>query len=605
VKKNYIKNMFGMISYNFKTLIKFEIIFKLLLTLVFMPLAIFAFHFSMKITGYSYLTLENILDFLANPLTLLFLFIDAIFLTMVTLFDISTLIIIFDEGYHQHKIDTTTAMKLSLKKCRKTLKPRNVSMVFFLMFLIPFLNIGLSSNVISSIKIPEFILDYISANGVLSIIFLIVYLFLAFTLMKWLYSFHYMILENDDFKKARKKSRNLMKGNIFKSQLKMFAIQLIIVIGYIIFLLLGIIIIALLYELSAKEMLKSVFITVVWLFIFMTIILFMVISTSISYAMVSALFYQSKIKKKEKICSIDEFPKKVDKKSHKWLKVVGVGMMILSLILGSIFTNQLITGKVNLNIEFVRKMEITAHRGASTLYPENTMLAFKKAKELLADWIELDVQQTKDGQIVVSHDANLSRVTGVNKNIIDLKYEEIEKLDAGSFFKEEFKGEKIPLLREVLEFAKENQIKLNIELKPTGKEDNFEQGVLDIINEYDYKNNCVITSQVYQVLENVKRIDDSFKTMYVMSIAIGNITELKYADAFSVEASNVNRTLVSMVHNDGKEILAWTVNTEESINKMIDMGVDNIVTDNISLGKELVAKSRHSNLIKEILKVLQ
>ena len=86
-----------------------------------------------------------------------------------------------------------------------------------------------------------------------------------------------------------------------------------------------------------------------------------------------------------------------------------------------LFAYQVITGNANFNIEYVRKMDITAHRGASVKYPENTMAAFVGAKNLGADWIELDVQQTKDKKIVVSHDTNLKRVTGVDKEINDMK----------------------------------------------------------------------------------------------------------------------------------------------------------------------------------------
>ena len=270
----------------------------------------------------------------------------------------------------------------------------------------------------------------------------------------------------------------------------------------------------------------------------------------------------------------------------------------------SIFTYQLVTGKINPKIEYIRKMDITAHRGASVKYPENTLSAFVGAKKLGADWIELDVQQTKDKQIVVSHDTNLKRVTGVNKDIIDMDYSEIKKLDAGSFFDKKFKNEKIPLLSEVLEFAKKNNIRLNIELKPTGKETDFEKQVVDLIKEYQFENRCIVTSQMYNVLKNTKNVDKNIKTVYVMSIAIGNITDAKYADAFSVEASNVNPDLVNKVHNEGKELLAWTVNTEESINKMIDMNVDNIITDNIELGKELVEKSKCSDFVNEFVKII-
>ena len=113
-----------------------------------------------------------------------------------------------------------------------------------------------------------------------------------------------------------------------------------------------------------------------------------------------------------------------------------------------------------------------------------------------------------------------------------------------------------------------------------------------------------MTSQVYDVLENTKKYDKNIKTVYVMSIAIGNITDLEYADVFSIEATNVTESQVNRVHNAGKELYAWTINTEESINHMIDMNVDNIITDNIELGKELVEKSKSGNVIVLIFKML-
>lgn len=154
-------------------------------------------------------------------------------------------------------------------------------------------------------------------------------------------------------------------------------------------------------------------------------------------------------------------------------------------------------------------------------------------------------------------------------------------------------------------FAKENGIKLNIELKPTGHETDFEKSVIDVIRQADLEDACVITSQVYEVLENVKAYDDSITTVYVMSLAYGDINQLDAADHFSVEATSATKTLISRVHNEGKEIYAWTVNTEESIDKMIELNVDNIITDDIELARQCVDESRYSNLLTEYLKLFQ
>lgn len=259
------------------------------------------------------------------------------------------------------------------------------------------------------------------------------------------------------------------------------------------------------------------------------------------------------------------------------------GMLLLAAVVScSFYLYGIYHHKVSVQIAYVRTMEVTAHRGASLNYPENTMAAFEGAKKLGADWIELDVQQSRDGQIFVMHDTNFMRTAGLAKNTWETDYEEIKQVDVGSFFSSSFEGERVPLLSEVIAFAKKNGIKLNIEMKPTGYEHAFEQKVASMIAEEQFWDQCVITSQVYDVLENIKLCDSRIQTVYVMSFAYGDIQKLSAADHFSVEASSITEKIVSDVHNAGKEIYAWTVNTEQSIQRMIDLSVDNIITDYVT-----------------------
>ena len=106
-------------------------------------------------------------------------------------------------------------------------------------------------------------------------------------------------------------------------------------------------------------------------------------------------------------------------------------------------------------------------------------------------------------------------------------------------------------------------------------------------------------------VERVKEYDPEIVTVYVMSLAYGNITKLTAADHFSVEASSATGRLVSRVHNAGKQIYAWTVNSENSINSMIERNVDNIITDNIPLARRCVEESRYSDLLTEFIKRLK
>ena len=607
-KKNtsYIKTLFQITTYNFKTILYFEIIFKILTLFIFIPLATGGFNLIMKVTGYSYLTIENILSFFKTPLAIILLLIIILYLTLVTMFDITTLIVIFDQSYKKIKIPLKDAVRISIKKSLTIFNPKNILLPVFLLFIIPFLNISLGTSVISSIKIPEFILDYITSNFLLISLLIILYAILIILLINWIYSIHYIVLEKNSFRKARKSSLELIKNKRIKDALTILVTEGIEIIIYLITIGIGIMLIYLInYYLSKIIVLESTLITIIWLFIAVSIIFFIAIFNSLNIAIISSLYYKHRQDNEEEIRHIEYIPNYNNKKNNKIFKIVNIVIMIACIISGSVLTYQVLTGKNDLKIEHVRHIEVTAHRGASVKYPENTMAAFKGAKELDADWIELDVEQTKDRKIVVIHDSNLKRITGLNKDVIDLTYDEIKTLDAGSHFSKEYKGEKIPLLEEVIKYANTNNIKLNIELKPTGKEIDFEKDVLKIIKDNHFEKECIITSGTYEVLKNVKDIDPDIKTFYVMSIAIGDITKLEYADGFSIEASNINKKLVNKIHNEGKEILAWTVNTEESINKMIDLSVDNIITDNISLAKDLIIQSKSSNLIIDYINMVR
>lgn len=599
-----VKDVINMIHYNIWTLVGFESIFKIISFFIFTPLFLHIFDFIMRFTGYRYLTFENVFSFLLNPITFCLLLVLFFLMTIYTMFDITTIIVILDGSYQKKKVKMIDAVRISLNKCKNYFRYRNIPLAFFVLFLIPFLKMGLAPNFITSIKIPEFIAEFIVADKILLSILIIVLFLLVLLLLRWIYSLHYFVLEDLSFKEARKKSILLGYKKHIRDLITIFLVHLSLSFFYLFFVIIGIFIIAILNSLFGNLILRSITTTVIWYFVGIVCTIATVVSIPMSYATISVLYYVHKNQKEEDIKHISFRVNNSNKLKNLKLKKLVYLFSIIAFIFGTIFTYGVYKGSYNLNIEHVRTQEVTAHRGASREYPENTMIAFKKAKELGADWIELDVQQTKDGKIIVIHDTNFKRTTGVNKNTWELTYEEVEALDAGSFKSEKFKGEKIPSLESVIEFAKDNNIKLNIELKPTGHEVDFEKSVIDIINEYSFKNDCVITSQVYEVLENVKKYDDSIETVYVMSFAYGEITSLKFADHFSVEASSVTKTLVDRVHKEGKELYVWTVNMEENILKMIELKVDNIITDDIVLTKETIYASKTSNLINEYVNLI-
>ncbi|NFT93482.1 glycerophosphodiester phosphodiesterase [Clostridium botulinum] len=595
--KNGFRQVLNLLKFNITTMVKFELIYKMLSTLVFIPLAVLLLDFSMSITGYSYLTIENIGSYISNPKSLLIFIILILLLTFFSMIDISAVIYIIDSSKQGKHITLKQVINFAYQNSRRVFRRKNFFIALFVLLILPVVNIGMASGLITYIAIPEFIMDFITANRFLSITWVLLMSGIVVFTVRRLYCFHYFTLEGCQFDEAKKRSCQLQKGHWLSDFFTLLILQVMCFILF--FVVIGIFIALIIFFATifdVQSVFYSIILGIIAFISIVTLIIYLCLTVPISFSCISILYYNHKNRIGEKISTIDD--SEVLKEHSLKFKLITSLLVISCVGIISTFSYLVFNNQLDLNIEYITLTEVSAHRGASINYPENTMKAFEMAVEQNADWIELDVQLTSDGVPVVMHDSNLYRISGVNKNIWEVTYNDIKDLDCSSWFSSEFAGERISTLGEVLDFAKKEHIKLNIELKPTGHENSFEKIVIDTINQKNFKNICVVTSQEYGTLQRIKEYDQEIKTIYVMSIALGDITELTEADGFSVEASFITPRLVSMVHNSGKKIFAWTVNTRENMDKMIEMNVDNIVTDNITLAKAAVYESRSGNLVR-------
>lgn len=229
---------------------------------------------------------------------------------------------------------------------------------------------------------------------------------------------------------------------------------------------------------------------------------------------------------------------------------------------------------------------ITAHRGASHGAPENTKASVELAIAEQADYAEIDVRLTKDGIPVLMHDRALFRTTGIANEIDRLTYEELLPFDAGRKYAEEFVGETIPCLQEILEVYG-GKIKFNIELKG-GENRRLAEAVVELIEKNGLEEQCVITSAFYEQLELIKKENKNIKTGYILSLVYGEVFGYEAADFFSIKADSVTEQMVKGAHAKGKEIHAWTVNKAYEVKRMQEIGVDNIITDKPAYVRELL-----------------
>ena len=222
------------------------------------------------------------------------------------------------------------------------------------------------------------------------------------------------------------------------------------------------------------------------------------------------------------------------------------------------------------------RVRITAHRGHARAAPENTLSAVRKAIASGADYVEIDVQRTADGVLVLLHDRDLLRVAGDPRRLSDVTYEEARRLDVGSWFSPAFAGERIPTLAEVIQLCR-GKIKINIELKVFGSDPWLARDVARLVREQVFEAECIVTSLQQDAVEQVRRTNPRLRTGLIVAHALGDISQLD-GEVLSVRADALTRTLVRAARRRGIEVHAWTVNDDRQVGQMIKLGVDNVLT---------------------------
>ena len=599
-----LRRTIRLIRVNWRTLIYFELFYKAMVATGFTLLVSLGFRLVMGVMGLSYLTRESVGAFLLHPATLILLLLLALLAISSVMIDICAVAYILDCSAHGFRCRMRQVLRFTVYNASRIWRPENIPLAGVLLLLTPFLCLSMLCGLLATLSLPEIVQEVIRLNPLPFALAPLLVLLIPLLLARWLFVFHYFALEGCAFREAWRRSANLGRhirnyGALLLTQMAFTALMVLVLLALA---LLASLLGRGLHLIFHRQWLVG---TIIWYSVALSLCIVFAFSMPISYGCVSYLFYQRKREVGEAIVPAYSPAHRLDRVREKMLRTLRLAVTALTisslLALGWLVN----TGALNPPIEDLHTLEITAHRGASAFYPENTMAAFRGALELGADWVELDVQQTSDGQIVVLHDPNTKRTTGVFGNVWNMTYEQVAQLDAGRLFSREFAGEPIPLLSEVAAFARDTGMRLNIELKPTGHETDFEQGVIDIVHEYGLADHCVITSQVYGVLERVKACDESITTVYVTSLAYGKINRLSCADHFSIQSTSITPRLVSHVHNNGHQIYAWTVNTEAGIKRMIDRNVDNIITDDISLARQCVMERLYSPLVSELVQALE
>lgn len=240
--------------------------------------------------------------------------------------------------------------------------------------------------------------------------------------------------------------------------------------------------------------------------------------------------------------------------------------------------------------------QIFAHRGFSGYYPENTMLAFQKvAEETVADGIELDIQLTKDGEIVIMHDEKLDRTTNGSGWLKDYTLAELKTLSVGVNVKGFFPRQTIPTLREYFDWLRTTKLITNIELK-TGvfEYEGIEEKLIAMVKEYGLEKQIWYSSFNHYTIAKIKELMPEAKCGLLMDTWLMNVG----AYAASQGASTVNACsyfackegVAADLHAHSIGLQAWTPNDAELMQQLVDAGCDSLITNFPDIAAKVVGK---------------
>ena len=242
---------------------------------------------------------------------------------------------------------------------------------------------------------------------------------------------------------------------------------------------------------------------------------------------------------------------------------------------------------------------IVAHRGAAGKAPENTLASVRQAIQDGADWVEIDVQESRDGEVVVIHDSDFMKLAGVDLKVRDGALQQIRSIDVGSWFDPAFSAERVPTLQEVLETTR-GKARVVIELKYYGFDEKLEQRVVDIVEQTGRTADVAIMSLKYDGIRKVRTLRPEWVIGLLSARAIGDLTTLD-SDFLAVNTGMATPGFVRRAGSAGKQVLVWTVNDPLTVFRMMSLGIDGVITDEPEMARRILEQRAGMNPVERLL----
>ena len=591
VKRRFhiFREAFSISLHNASTLLCFEMLYRGAGFLFLFPLLGNLLRRLPGLAGEPFLAQENLMQILRHPLAMCLLLLCFLMIGLFVYLELAALILYSEKGWRREQLTLWGLFCASVGRTASLLHPRRIA-VFLFLPVMAFSVFAWASGYLRMVHIPEFIMEYMQAVPALFGAWVVAMAFFHLLFFFYLFGLPSLVLQRESFCHSFAESRRLLRGRKLRTA-GTFVSSLLLAGGVLTgasaaaLLLLGAGVRLWWGPAVGRGQFRLYYLSFARVWQIAAGALLSVFLCAVTVALYHRL-------RGEERPAPTKGKRPAKERRWRWASVAVTACLLM------VFSESELGGQI-------RQLpkpgtQVVAHRAGAAFAPENTVAALKRAVQDGADMAEIDVQQLKDGTLIVLHDTNFSRVSGARLPVWDAIYEQVKILDAGSFFAPSFAGEPIPTLEEMLAAAKAGGIQLMIELKSTGREKGLVEKTLTAVQKAEMEDECAIASMDLELLEQSKEIAPQIPTVYISVLLLSEQYDLDHVDAYSVETTSLTRGLVVQAHLQGKKVYGWTANSENTIRQVLASRPDGVVTDNPLLARYCLETQGEDLLLEEL-----
>ncbi|MFH5836258.1 glycerophosphodiester phosphodiesterase family protein [Proteiniclasticum sp. C24MP] len=570
---------------HYRLYVNFGLLYLILFGIIFVPLLSYVINrIFLSVEGGVLLNLD-VFKILLRPSGLISV-LGLLLLSTLFLFVLfGTYLILSQKKIFQKEILVSEAALTAVRAIPRLFRFELFYLVLLLFLLIPLVEFPTNPVLRRFIDVPPTLVKNIDSIRFGTALYIGALLLMVYFLIRWMFAFHEVFFERKSIRASLKSSARLTRGIRGRLLLRLLLVNVVLLGMFILFFYLVAQIPAQL-NLPVNYIVRDYFITFTGLSLF--IYLMMLLPVNLLY--LTRVYYREREKLgldvEDKIRTVKwNWIMKREEELRNNLRNKRIAFIFLFML--SLLISFTVSYRVNDGFLYTgRKILVAAHRADAMNAPENSLSAIESALSLGAGVIEMDVQMTEDGVLVLHHDTSLLRMVGVPESVADFTYEELMELEIGSRFDDAFTGERIPTLTEALQVVKDRGEVL-LDVKVNDKRSEVAVKILQELEESGMKEFSYIQSFDYGFLREIRALDKEIRLGQILYAAFGRLDQLD-VDFYTVQLNMLSQNLVKRAHDAERGIFVWVVKTEEELKNALQYDIDGIITGDVSLVSDML-----------------